>query len=44
MLCVDLFCIGVKDVLIFAGPETTWKNQLAGRREAGMVLEPIAPE
>lgn len=41
---VDTYCLGVKDVAMFSGPEWKWKEMLQQRRDKGMRLESISPE
>ena len=41
---VDAYCLGVKDVAIFLGSETSWKKRIEQQQEQGMRLEDISPE
>lgn len=41
---VDVFCLGVKDVVVYLGPEWNWKDRLQTQRERGQNLEKISPE
>ena len=41
---VDTYCLGVKDVSVFYGPETRWHEIIQQQVESGARLEPIAPE
>ena len=41
---VDAYCLGVKDVAVFIGSETSWKRHIAEQQERGMQLVDISPE
>ena len=41
---VDAYCLGVKDVSVFYGPETRWNEIMRQHVENGTRLNPIAPE
>ena len=41
---VDTFCLGVKDVSVFYGPETRWHEIVQQQIENGMRLDLIAPD
>ena len=41
---VDAYCLGVKDVSVFYGPETRWNEIMRQQVENGNRLYPIAPE
>jgi hypothetical protein len=41
---VDVYCLGVKNVALFIGPEGQWHDMLEGAAEHGMNLETATPE
>ena len=41
---VDIYCLGVKDVITMIGPEWKWNERLQQQRDSGRRLDKISPE